>query len=194
MNERMWAIDIEGNGKSPPEVVEIAIVEMRGLERTGLRRSWRLRPQGGISPMASRIHGIRDRDVAEAPRLENVADDILMWLEDVPIVGHNVRIELEVLDRALYGWSPKAAYDTLKLARVMLPNAPTHRLEALGVQLGLDTQTASETNSTAHSALYDATLAAILFKHLLHPLSAEEQRGRLTEIDVLAPPKQGQLI
>lgn len=194
MNERMWAVDIEGNGKTPPEIVEIAIVELRGLERTGLRRNWRLRPPSGISPMASRIHGIWDQDVADAPDLEDVADDILTWLEDAPIVGHNVRVELEVLGRSLEDWSPTSAYDTLKLARTMLPDVPKHGLEALGAQLGLDVQAARETESTAHSALYDATLAAILLKHLLQPLSAEEQRRRFVEIDVLAPPSQGQLI
>jgi DNA polymerase III epsilon subunit-like protein len=194
MNERMWAVDIEGNGKTPPEIVEIAIVELRGLERTGLSRNWRLRPQSGISPMASRIHGIWDSDVADAPDLEDVADDILAWLEGAPIVGHNVRVELDVLGRALDEWSPTAAYDTLKLARTMLPDARKHGLEALGAQLGLDTQAASETGSNAHSALYDATLAAILLKHLLQPLSAEEQRRRLAGIDLLAPPLQGKLI
>ncbi|ATY32542.1 3'-5' exonuclease [Sphingomonas psychrotolerans] len=194
MNERMWAVDIEGNGKTPPEIVEIAIVELRGLERTGLRRNWRLRPPSGIAPMASRIHGIWDRDVADAPDLEDVADDILVWLEGAPIVGHNVRVELEVLGRALDEWSPASAYDTLKLARAMLPDAPKHGLEALGARLGLDVQAASETGSTAHSALYDATLSAILLKYLLQPLSAEERRRRLAEIDLLEPPPQGQLI
>lgn len=194
MNERIWAVDIEGNGKTPPEIVEIAIVELRGLERTGLRRNWRLRPPSGISPIASRIHGISDRDVADAPNLEDVADDILIWLEGARIVGHNVRVELEVLGRALDDWSPTSAYDTLKLARMMLPDAPKHGLEALGVQLGLDAQAARETGSTAHSALYDATLAAILLKHLLQPLSTEERRCKLAEIDLLAPPPQGQLI
>ncbi len=194
MNDRMWAVDIEGNGKTPPEIVEIAIVELRGLERTGLRRNWRLRPPSGISPMASRIHGIWERDVADAPDLEDVADDIMLWLEGAPIVGHNVRVELDVLGRAIEEWSPTAAYDTLKLARTLLPDAPKHGLEALGTQLGLDAQAASETGGAAHSALYDATLTAILLKHLLQPLSAEEQRRRLVEIDLLAPSAQGQLI
>lgn len=67
MAERMWAIDVEGSGKSPPEIVELAIVEMDGLELTGDRKHWRLRPHNGISPIASHIQRIWDRDVEDAP-------------------------------------------------------------------------------------------------------------------------------
>lgn len=194
MNERMWAVDVEGNGKTPPEIVEIAIVELRGLERTGLRRNWRLRPPGGISPIASRIHGIWEQDVSDAPELEDIADDVLMWLEGAAIVGHNVRVELDVLRRSFDPWSPLAAYDTLKLARTMLPHAPKHGLEALGGQLGLDVEAARETGAAAHSALYDATLSAILLKHLLQPLSPEARHRQLAAIDLLAPSPQGTLL
>ena len=67
MNEIMWAVDVEGSGKSPPEIVELAIAEMKGLTLTGRRKHWRFKPKKGISPMASHIHGIWDEDVVDAP-------------------------------------------------------------------------------------------------------------------------------
>ena len=129
MNEIMWAVDVEGSGKSPPEIVELAIAEMKGLTLTGRRKHWRFKPKKGISPMASHIHGIWDEDVVDAPDIEDVADDVLMWLEDKAIVGHNVKVEVDILSQALEGWEPTAAYDTLKIARRLLPAEEKHGLE-----------------------------------------------------------------
>ena len=184
MLRRMWAVDVEGSGKSPPEMVELAVAEMDGLQLTGRRKHWRFRPQNGISPVASRIHGIWDRDVAGAPELEDVADDVITWLEDKPIVGHNVRVELTLLSGALEGWEPSAAYDTLKLARKFLPAEAKHGLEHLGAKLNLDSEAARITGGLAHSAPYDAVLSALLMRYLLLPLTEPAQAAALREIDI----------
>jgi DNA polymerase III epsilon subunit-like protein len=81
-------------------------------------------PRAPANEPHAEVHGIWDRDVEDAPEVEDVADDLLTWLEDKPIVGHNVRVELGILTDALEGWEPTAAYDTLKLARRLLPDQP----------------------------------------------------------------------
>ena len=184
MTDRMWAIDVEGSGKTPPEIVELAIVEMDGLKLTHVTKRWRLHPKNGISPAVSRIHGIW-RSVAAAPEIEDIADDLLMWLEDLPVVGHNVRVELELLGRALDDWRPTAAFDTLRVARRLLPNEEKHGLEHLGAALGLEASAAAATGGTAHSAPYDAVMSALLLIHLLEPLSDGERAQILAEADVL---------
>lgn len=184
MGGRMWAVDVEGSGKSPPEIVELAIAEMEGLSLTGHRKHWRFRPRNGISPIASRIHGIWDRDVEDAPELEDVADDVMTWLEDQPIVGHNVRVELGSLTDVLQSWVPSAAYDTLKLARRVLPNEPKYGLEHLGSVLMLDAEAARITGAHVHSAPYDAVLSALLLKQLLAPFDEPQRAALLAEADV----------
>lgn len=193
MTNHMWAVDVEGSGKMPPEIVELAIVEMDGLRLTGLRKHWRLHPKNGISPVASRIHGIWDSDVAAAPEIEDVADDVLTLLEDAPIVGHNVRVELELLGRALEGWRPTAAFDTLRVARRLLPNEEKHGLEYLGAALGLVAATAEAVGGSAHSAPYDAVMSALLLARLLEPLSDVDRAVVLAEADVLRS-AQGSLL
>jgi len=185
MSTPMWAIDLEGNGASPPEIVEIAIVELRGLDLTGRSKCWRLKPSGGISPMASHIHGIWERDVENAPEWEDVADDVLMWIEDTPIVGHNVRIEYDLLSKMFEDWCPPAAFDTLRLARKLLPAQEKYGLERLGVALNLHQAAQSATGAAPHSALYDATLAGMLMGHLLRPLSEEKRKEALVAADIL---------
>lgn len=184
MIERMWAVDVEGSGKSPPEIVELAIAEMDGLDLTGHRKHWRFHPRNGISPIASRIHGIWDRDVEDAPELEDVVDDVMTWLEDKPIVGHNVRVEVGILSDVLEDWEPAAAYDTLKLARRLLPNQPKHGLEHLGSALMLDAEAARITGAKVHSAPFDAVLSALLLKHMLLPIDNAQRATLLAGADI----------
>lgn len=193
MNHRMWAVDVEGNGGSPPEIVELAIVEMEGLALTGQHKHWRFKPKGGITPVVSRIHGIWERDVADAPDLEDVVDDIFELLEDVPIVGHNVRVELDIIGRAIPDWRPAAAIDTLRVARRLLPNEKKYRLEHLGTVLGLVDKAAAATGGVAHSAPFDAALSAILLDHLLSPLADADRQAVLEDADILRK-QQGSLL
>lgn len=192
--KRMWAVDVEGNGATPPEIIELGIVEMDGLRLTGRVKHWQFRPQLEITPIVSRIHGITNEDVANAPPFDDVVDDILLWLEETPIVGHNVRVELEALSKVLPGWKPAAAYDTLKVARRLLPNQEKFGLERLGETLGLkDAASQAVGGGAAHSAPYDAAMSAILLERLLTPLSVTERDSVLMDADIINA-RQGSLL
>ena len=193
MSQRMWAVDVEGSGGSPAEIVELAIVELDGLKLTGIHKHWRFKPKGGITPMVSRIHGIWESDVADAPDIEDVADDLLELLENKPIVGHNVRVELEIIGRAIPEWQPASAIDTLRVARRLLPDQKKHGLEHLGTVLGLTEAAVAATGGASHSAPFDAALSAILLRHLVEPLSDDERRLVLEDADLLRK-QQGSLL
>ena len=192
--KRMWAVDVEGNGANPPETIELGIVEMDGLQLTGNVKHWQFRPRREISPDVIRIHGITNDDIADAPPIEDVIDDILLWLEDSPIVGHNVRVELDALSRVLPDWKPVAAYDSLKVARALLPNEEKFGLERLGDVLGLkDAASQAVGGGAAHSGPYDAAMSAILLERLLSPLPQAERDRILMEADILNS-RQGTLL
>lgn len=192
--KRMWAVDVEGNGANPPEIIELGIVEMDGLQLTGNVKHWQFRPRREISPAVSRIHGITNDDVADAPPIEDVIDDIFLWLEESPIVGHNVRVELDALSRVLPDWKPVAAYDSLKVARALLPNEEKFGLERLGDVLGLkDAASQAVGGGAAHSGPYDAAMSAILLERLLSPLPQAERDRILMEADILNS-RQGSLL
>ena len=59
--QTFWVIDVEGNGGSPPEIVELAMIEVSGLKLTGRRRNWLIKPGQPITAAVSRIHGLTDR-------------------------------------------------------------------------------------------------------------------------------------
>ena len=170
---------------SPPEIVELAIVELNGLQLTGQSRCWRCKPKRGISPIAARIHGIREADVYAAPEIEDIAESVRELLGNRAIIGHNVRVDYSILVRDLASWRPNAAIDTLRLSRLLLPDQEKHGLERLGAVLGLDVLVKRETGSSAHSALFDASVAGRLFIHLLESLSDHERADAMSKADIL---------
>jgi DNA polymerase III epsilon subunit-like protein len=186
-----WVIDVEGSGSRPPEIVELAMLKLIDFLPT-VQRHWLVRPHGPIEQAASRIHGITDVDVVGAPAIEDLSDDIVECLSGVPVVGHNVRVDLEVLSRSVPEWKPHSAIDTLKIAKLLLPGKSSYALDKLGVEFGLDVEAARRTSKNAHSALYDATLTALLFAELVKPVPVQDLTRILQDADLLYRP-QGDL-
>ena len=191
--DRFWVIDVEGNGGSPPEIIELAMVEVADLSITGNQRHWLVRPEHPITPVASGIHGLTDEDVSDAPSIADISDDILPWIEATPIVGHNVRVEVDILKRSLPDWVPHRAIDTLKLARDLLPGLDSYALGKLGARFGLEQESARRSGAQHHAALFDATLTALIFVDLLKRVPESERRVVLQDADILNP-KQGTFI
>lgn len=156
-------VDVEGNGQQPPDLVELAVVPVIGgviAEPV----SWLLRPEQPIRSFATRIHGLSDQDVADAPIFADIRPDVLATMRGAAVVAHNAHVDVSVLEHKLGEWRPPEVFDTLKLARRLLPRQASYRLGALvetcrlaeGLPDGL----------TPHRATYDALVTARLFVHL----------------------------
>ena len=133
---RYVVLDVEGNGQQPPDLVELGVVPIVGGV-IGEPVSWLVGPDEPITPMARKIHGIRNEDVAGAPAFADIEDEVLRALEGAVLVAHNAHVDVNVLQRKLPGWQSAEVFDTLKLARRLLPGHHSYRLGALidGVQL-----------------------------------------------------------
>lgn len=184
--EHWWAVDVEGNGGSPPEIVEIALIQFIDRCRLGRRFHWLVKPTQPISPAVSRLHGLTDADVRSSPSIQDIADDLLTWLDDATIVGHNVKVEVEIISRSLSDWRPKRAFDTLLLARLLRPGLPSYSLERLAAQFDLESNPMLPAGRGHHSAIYDAALAALLLVELLSGLSEPDIADYLDRCDILS--------
>jgi DNA polymerase III subunit epsilon len=187
--DHFWVVDVEGNGARPPEIIDLAMVEIKHLKLTDNRRHWRVRPEQPIDPMVSRIHGLTDADVADAPSILDIADDFLLWVADIPIVGHNVRVDLEILSRSIPEWKPRSAIDTWILAKTLRPGLASYSLKNLGTALGLSPEAARQSGAQHHSAPYDAILAALVFIELLSDQPEPRRAELLRKADILDKPQ-----
>ncbi|MFD7445416.1 exonuclease domain-containing protein [Streptomyces sp. NPDC059909] len=173
-------VDVEGNGHQQPDLVELAAVPIVGGV-IGEPVSWLVKPDAPIKYFATRIHGLSNKDVADCPSFEAVKVDVLIALSHPAIVAHNAHVDLGVLQRKLTGWEPPEVFDTLKLARRLVPGLDSYRLgnlvETFSLAEGLPE------DLSPHRATYDALVAARLFVLLAtKAASLEELRGR--------PPKE----
>ncbi|MFF0488509.1 exonuclease domain-containing protein [Nocardia sp. NPDC004068] len=165
--QRLAVVDVEGNGHNPPEIIEIAILPVTDtVVHPQDMRSWLIRPQQPISPIVTRkVHGIRDRDVADAPTWDQVASDIRLALDGRIMVAHNAKVEQSVLSRQLPDWAPPLVLDTLRLAKKVWPGMDGYGLDKLIQHARLDT-TAMGAHGY-HRAAYDSWAAWQLLVRLL---------------------------
>jgi DNA polymerase III epsilon subunit family exonuclease len=155
------AVDLEGNGASPPEAIEIAAVHFCELALKNVQ-SWRIKPEQAITQFARRIHGISNKDVEHAPQFCDVAVDVERTLNDKILVIHNAHVDLDVLTRQLPHWRPAQVVDTLKLARALFPELASHALQALITHFQLEETTHLGDYGKSHNATYDAVGAGLV--------------------------------
>jgi exodeoxyribonuclease X len=168
---RYVVVDVEGNGQQPPDMVELAAVPITSGV-IGEPSSWLVRPDRPIKYFATRIHGLTNQDVADAPMFGDVVNDVLDALDVDAIVAHNAHVDLNVLRRKLSDWKAPEVFDTLRLSRHLFPAQPSYRLGALveAFQLADGLPEAL----TPHRATYDALVTARLFVRLATGVQALE--------------------
>ncbi|HEX5120063.1 MAG TPA: 3'-5' exonuclease [Pseudonocardiaceae bacterium] len=166
-------VDVEGNGQRPPDLVELAVVPIvGGVIQEPL--NWMVRPGQPITPMARRIHGISNEDVDGADTFNDVADSVRQALDVDALVAHAAHVDVGVLQRKLGDWDCPEIFDTLKLARRLLPDRDSYKLGALAEALSL--VGALPSRLKPHRAEYDAIVCARLFMYLAGRHSLEELR------------------
>lgn len=158
------AVDVEGNGQQPPNLVELAVVPIdAGL--VGAPVSWLVRPPLPITGLARRIHGITNEAAADRPPVGALSGEIRRALQGRVVVAHNAHVDVDVLARELPGWRPGIVIDTLRLSRKLLAGrVRSYRLGTLVDAFGLaDTL---PKGVEPHRATYDALMCARLFRYL----------------------------
>lgn len=101
-NAEWVVVDVEGNGRQPPDLLEAACLPIDDGQ-PGILQTWLVRPPRPITALATRIHGISNPDIADAPPVAAVAADIQAALASRIILGHQVHVDLAVLTRELRG-------------------------------------------------------------------------------------------
>ncbi|MCH4893602.1 DNA polymerase III subunit epsilon [Sphingomonas sp. SFZ2018-12] len=146
-------------------LVEIGCVEMINRCETGRFFHSYVNPQRPMSPDAQRVHGLSDAFLADKPVFVDIADALLDFIGDAPLVAHNAAFDFGFLNGELEqcGRSPVAIermVDTLAIAKRSHPGAKL-TLDALCVRFGVD-----RSRRVVHGALLDAQLLAQVYVEL----------------------------
>jgi DNA polymerase-3 subunit epsilon len=161
-------LDTETTGLDPrtDAIVELAWAIMRGDGTVLSSNSTLVNPGRPIPADATRIHGISDCDVADAPTLEQAVEaHSELYLPVLPAICHNASFDSVLLRR-----SPRLAKGnprflcTLRLAENLLPARKSYTLDSLRSHLRLDT---GRKGTAAHRAAADVAATCSLFKHLI---------------------------
>jgi CBS domain-containing protein len=186
-------IDTETTGLDPRKarVIELAGVRLSvGKLVAGDSFRQLLRPAGESIPAeTTRIHGIDDAMVAEAPLFADVWPRFSMFRGEAVVIGHTVGFDLAVLKRecdlAGLPWIRPRTLDTRLLAQIAAPELAGYTLEKLAAWLGVAA-------ADRHSALGDAITTARVFLALVPKLRdhgirtiAEAERACLALTSVL---------
>lgn len=178
---RSVLFDTETTGFEPltgDRVIEIAAIELFNDLPTGEQFHALLDPERDIPSDSTRVHGITNAHVVGKPKFGEVAEEMLKFFGDSPLVAHNapfdfgfISAELERVGRPKLDRSKMV--DTLVLAKARFPGMP-NSLDALCRRFGIDLSA-----RTTHNALLDCKLLADVYVEL----TGGRQRGLVLETE-----------
>lgn len=178
---RSALFDTETTGLDPltgDRVIEVAVLELERDLPTGRSFHELIDPGRDIPPEATRVHGLTRADLQGKPRFADIADRLLAFLGDGPLIAHNAPFDFGFLDAEFARLRRPALdrarmIDTLALAKARFPGSP-NSLDALCRRFGIDLS-----ERTSHNALLDCRLLADVYVEL----TGGRQRGLLLADD-----------
>jgi len=173
-------VDIETTGLSKRihGITEIAAVYVRDDEVVDTFQSL-VNPRVHIPSFITRLTGINDAMVADAPLIQQVLPQFLQFVKDRPFIAHNATFDCgfitENLRRHLASELANEVICTRLLANRLVPQLPSKKLSSLCTYFCV-------TNMQAHRALADVHATTKIFQCMMPLL---EQKGVVTPQQLL---------
>ncbi len=157
-------IDTETTGLRPgsDRVIEVACVRVRGGEAIDSFQTL-INPSRRIPPFIAQFTGITQEMVNDAPTAKEVMPEVMHFIGDAIVVGHNVGFDIGFLsyEAQLVGRAfPPDGLDTIPLARRFCSGLKRFKLDMVASHLNIPTV-------NRHRALGDASVTAAVFLRIL---------------------------
>ena len=157
-------VDIETTGThaSAHTITEIAILLHNGREVIDSFQSL-VNPESYISPYVSRLTGITNEMLAEAPRFHEIAKKVWMLTEGAVFVAHSVNFDYSFIReeyKSLGADFRRSKLCTVRLSRNIFPGHTSYSLGNICAALGIPVK-------DRHRAMGDATATVKLFEYCL---------------------------
>ncbi len=165
---RQIVLDTETTGLEPSQghrIIEIGCVELINRRLTGNNYHQYIQPDREIDEGALQVHGISNDFLADKPRFDDIADDLMSYLKGAELVIHNAPFDVGFLDHELNLLADGRGVikdhcsitDTLVMARKMHPGQKNN-LDALCKRYDV-----SNTQRELHGALLDAEILSEVY-------------------------------
>jgi DNA polymerase-3 subunit epsilon len=172
---REIVLDTETTGLDPVaghRLVEIGCIELVNRMPSGRHFHSYVNPERDVPDEALAVHGLSGEFLTDKPRFAEIAEGLLAFLGDAPLVAHNAAFDIGFLNAELeragkVSLARERLVDTLLLARRRYPAGP-NRLDDLCERYRID-----NSRRTKHGALLDAELLAEVYLELIGARQAQ---------------------
>lgn len=180
MIQDFTALDIETTGLDPKldKIIEVAAVKVRDGLIVDEYQSL-ISPGRRLSEKITELTGITDDMLIDAPRPEQMIEELLCFIGRDVLLGHSILFDYSFVKRAAadfgkvrgetYDFDRMQGLDTLKLARKYLPELESRSLPFLCKYF--------EIPQRAHRAMEDVKATVILYQKLAEKFYEEESFG-----------------
>lgn len=162
MDDIFVAIDTETTGLSPiyNEIIEVSAIKYKGNKKLD-SFSTLIKPEAPIPYNITRITGISNDMVKNAPRKEEIKEELVNFIGNNTIVAHNASFDMNFLNNSFDNkFKNNKIIDTVKLSRIMHPELPNHKLSTVSEYIGI-------TEDGYHRAEFDCECCAKIYMKYL---------------------------
>lgn len=161
MSPPIVAFDLETTGLDPNRDAIIEIGAVKFVDKKIIDEfSTLINPGRRIPREITQLTGITNSMVYQAPAIDEVLEELRLFVGNLPVLGHNIRFDLSFIQKQNI-MLHNDPLDTYEMAAVLLPNAGRYRLGSLGEALGIPLP-------ATHRALDDARVTHRVYIELLN--------------------------
>jgi len=177
MIQDFTALDIETTGLDPKQdkIIEVAAVKVRNGRIVDEYQSL-LSPGRRLEERITELTGITDDMLTDAPMPAQVIEELLQFIGGDILLGHSIMfdysfvkraaVDLSILQGENYDFDKMQGLDTLKIARIYLPELESRSLPFLCKHFGIPQK--------AHRAMEDIRATVMLYEKLAEKFYQEE--------------------
>lgn len=154
----VFDIETTGLNRSADQIIQLSAVKYKNDKVVDQFDSF-INPHRKLEQNIVFLTGITDNDLVNAPDLDEVLNQFTEFIEDLPLIGHNIiKFDLPFLYAHGFSVADVSVIDTVKLSSRKLPELENHKLPTLKKFYGI--------NNASHNALLDCQTNAIVYQKL----------------------------
>jgi DNA polymerase-3 subunit epsilon len=176
------SLDCETTGLNPrrDEIIAIGAVLIKGNRvLTSQALQLLVKPGKAISAEAVKVHGLRERDVAQGLDIDDAMRRLLTFIGSRPLVGYYLEFDVALINRAIFPMlgvplpQPRIEISALYYDWKQRHLPPYQHGASIDLRLATLMNDLALPTRPAHDALNDAIMAALAFMKLRHLLKQD---------------------